>query len=227
MREQVEHNLPVAAQQKAETVSPLYRFGRALLRPFIKLLYLCKYVGWDNLPKEGRCVVCSNHFSYLDPIFLALSQKRQIHYMAKAELFHNKFFGFIIRKLGAFPVERGKHDAEALSITEHLLQQERVVGIFIEGTRSKDGNFLKPKNGAAMLAYGANAPVVPVCITCKGGGKPALFKRTIIRWGKPVMPRDLGIVEGSGHEIREASRKIMSMISDLRDATKREEEKGE
>lgn len=226
MSEHVEPNQSVSTPRKAEPVAPLYRFGRALLRPFFKLLYLCKYVGRENLPSDGRCVLCSNHFSYLDPIFLALSQNRQIHFMAKAELFHNKFFGFIIRKLGAFPVERGKRDNEAMSTTEHLLQQERVVGIFIEGTRSKDGNFLKPKNGAAMLAYGANAPIVPVCITCKGGGKPALFKRTVVRWGKPVMPREFGIVEGSGHEIREASRQIMGMIAALRDETIREDEAG-
>lgn len=90
------------------------------------------------------------------------------------------------------------------------------MGIFIEGTRSKDGNLLKPKSGAAMLAYKAQVPVMPVSISTKGGGVLKLFHRVTISCGQTVTPEELGITEGTGPQFREASRKIMELISALR-----------
>ena len=88
--------------------------------------------------------------------------------------------------------------------------------MFIEGHRSKDGKLQKPKTGAALLAYETKAPVVPVCITAGDGKQPGMFKRTMIRFGKPIPPEELNIVDNSSMQLRRASRTIMSRIAELR-----------
>ena len=140
----------------------LYSFGWYLLYPIFKLLFFFKVNGRENIPENGGFILCSNHLSNFDPVLLALSQKRQIFYMAKAELFKNKFFGALIRKLGAFPVERGAGDGKAIEMAESIIKDEKMLGIFIEGTRSKTGEFLRPKSGAAIIAHQMKATVIPV-----------------------------------------------------------------
>ncbi len=116
--------------------------------------------------------------------------------MAKAELFQFKPFGFILKKLGAFPVQRGKGDVEAIDAAAELLHEECAIGDIIEGTRSKDGELGKPKAGAVMLAYQNQAPILPVCITPVGSKKPRLFHRTIISIGELIPCEQLGIQRG-------------------------------
>ena len=196
--------------------TPFYNFAKGLLPIIFKPLYFYKVKNKNSLPQGQGCVVCCNHISMKDPVFLGLAQKRMLRYMAKSELFQNKFVSKIISALGAFPIQRGKHDEGAINLAEEYLKQGAVVGIFIEGTRSKDGNLLKPKSGAAMLAYKAQVPVMPVSISTKGGGLLKLFHRVTISCGQTVTPEELGITEGTGPQFREASRKIMELISALR-----------
>ena len=137
--------------------------------------------------------------------------------MAKEELFHNKFVSAVIRSLGAFPVHRGSGDTQAINNAEVLLQNENVLGIFIEGTRSKTGELLRPKSGAAMLAFQTQKPVVPACISCKGGKMPKLFRKVTISYSDPISPEELGLKEGTALEFRNASRKIMDIIRTMRE----------
>ncbi|WP_411654992.1 lysophospholipid acyltransferase family protein [Anaeromassilibacillus sp. SJQ-1] len=153
---------------------------------------------------------------------LSCSQRRQIYYMAKAELFQFKPFGFILKKLGAFPVQRGKGDVEAIDTAAELLRDDCAVGVFIEGTRSKNGEFGKPKAGAAMLAYNNHAPILPVCITPIGSKRPRLFHRAVVSFGELIPFEELGIHEGSGVEFRNASRLVMDKIRALRERDLRE-----
>ncbi len=195
---------------------PIYVIGRILAIPIFKLLFFYKVNGKKNLPKKGAYIVCSNHLSNYDPVILALTQKRQIYYMAKAELFENKFFSWLIRKLGAFPVTRGAGDGKAINEAEEVIKDGRLLGIFIEGTRSKTGEFLRPKSGAATIAQQMNVPVIPVCITPKNK-KVKLFQKLTVSWGKPLSPEELGFKNGTGEEFRNASRKIMAEIKKLRE----------
>ena len=166
-------------------MSPLYRFGRGLLMPFYKLLFWYKIKGRENVPDDGAFIVCSNHLSNNDPVLLGIAIKRQVFYMAKAELFKNKFLSWLIRTLGAFPVERGAGDGKAINQAEEVVNDGRLLGIFIEGTRSKTGEFLRPKSGAAIIAHQMNVPVIPVCITPKNK-KVKVFRKVTISWGKPI-----------------------------------------
>ncbi len=196
--------------------NPIYVVGRILVIPIFKLLFFYKVNGKKNLPKTGPFIVCSNHLSNYDPVFLALTQKRQIYYMAKAELFKNKFLSWLIRTLGAFPVERGAGDGKAINQAEEVVNDGRLLGIFIEGTRSKTGEFLRPKSGAAIIAHQMNVPVIPVCITPKNK-KVKVFRKVTISWGKPMSVEELGLKNGGGEEYRNASRKIMDEIKKLRE----------
>ena len=204
--------------------TPLYSFGKTISF-FLNFLMPHQDHDCENLPEQGRVVVCCNHVSMKDPVILALAHKRQLFYMAKAELFENKLFAKMITSLGAFPVQRGTGDSEALETAKKLLEEEKVLGIFIEGTREKEGKLLKPKSGAVILAYENNAPILPMCITAKDGKAPRLFHRTIVSCGKLIYPEELGIAEGSAMEYRRASRLVMSRISELRERDIKEFEK--
>ena len=196
--------------------NPIYVIGRVLAIPLFKLLFFYQVNGKKNLPKEGPFIVCCNHISNWDPAILTMTQKRQIYYMAKAELFENKFFAWLIRQLGAFPVHRGAGDTNAINEAEEVVRDGRLLGIFIEGTRSKTGEFLRPKSGPSIIAQKMNVPVIPVCITPKNK-KIKVFQKVTISWGKPMTPEELGLKNGGGEEYRNASRKIMDEIKKLRE----------
>lgn len=195
--------------------SKLYRFIVTIIRPFVRILYRLKVYGLENIPKSGGYIICPNHTSNADPVLLAITFPRQIYFMAKEELFKNKILGKLFKMVGAFPVERGKRDASAINTAEKVLNKGEQLGLFIEGTRSKVGDFLRPKTGCAMIAYKTKVPILPVCITGANEFKVNAFKKNVITIGTPIYPKDLNINEGSGKEFREASRLIMQNIKDL------------
>ena len=197
-------------------MNPLYFIGWCILMPIYKLMFFFKVNGKENVPKKGAYIICSNHLSNHDPIMLGVSLRRQIYYMAKAELFKNPIGGQIIRWLGAFPVQRGAGDGKAINEAEEVVKKGRLLGIFIEGTRSKTGEFLRPKSGAAMVAQQMNVPVIPVCITPKDK-KYKIFKRVTVSIGKPMTPQELGLNKGSPEEFRNAGRMIMDEIKKMRE----------
>lgn len=201
---------------------PFFVFARTLAK--IVVYPFAPYVvkGKDAFPEEGPVIVCCNHMANSDPIRLACPVRRQIFYMSKAELFRFKPLGFILKKLGAFPVQRGKGDVGAIDTASELLHQGAALGIFIEGTRSKDGEFGKPKAGAVMLAYQNHVPILPACITPVGSKKTRLFHRAVVSFGEMIPVEDLGIQEGSGVEFRNASRVVMEKIRELRERDLRE-----
>lgn len=202
---------------KKERRPLLYYIAGFILPTYYRLVYGLKIKGMENIPTEGPVILASSHVTARDPLFLGCSSKRQIHYMAKASLFHNKLLAGIIRYAGAFPVERGTGGADALKEAYELLENGRIVGVFIEGTRSKTGELLNPKTGISLLAYQTHAPVVPVSIIGKGGKCPKAFGKMRVEVGKPISFEELGITEDSGLCFRRAAKLIMGRIKVLRD----------
>lgn len=192
-----------------------YSFLVAILRFPLFLIFRYKHINKNNIPKEGRYIIASNHISGPDCIFVGLGQKRYIRFMAKAELFENKFLNWFFTKMGAFAVNRGKGDTTAINNAKQYITEGDTLGIFIEGTRSKTGEFLKPKSGAVMLAYQMNCKIVPCAISCKGL-KPSFFRRKYVHFGDPITVEELGVTKASPREYRDASRKLMDIIADLR-----------
>ena len=164
------------AQNKA-----LYSFGKALLFPVYKLLYRFKVKNKGAIPSEGGVILASNHLSNADPVLLGLASKRRLNYMAKSELFSNKFAARIITALGAFPVERGAGDGRAIETGEDILKQGNVMTIFIEGTRTKTGKLLPFHAGSFKIAQRGNAPVVVAAIQgSEKVGRNFPFRRTVV-----------------------------------------------
>lgn len=196
--------------------SALFRVARAACKIFAKIFYPYEVENGFSLPENERVVICCNHISNLDPVFLNLTQHRLIHFMAKSELFKFKPFGALIKKFGAFPVVRGNDGGKAIGTAEELLNEGHVVGIFLEGRRSRSGDLQKPHSGAVIIAHETNTKIVPACITGKNKFVN-IFRKTKITYGKPVSCEELGITEGTNNEFRQASRKIMELISEMRE----------
>ncbi len=195
----------------------LYVFGKGVCAPIFKILYRYKSINGENLPKEGGCILACNHLSYSDPVLLGLSSKRRLFFMAKIELFKNKFFGALIRALGAFPVERGAGDGKAIKTGEDLIKDGEVMTIFIEGGRTKTGELMRPRSGCALVAQQMQVPVVPACITIIGNPKHT-FARRVIHFGQPLTPEQLGLSPNGGRqELKNASNMIMGEIKKMRE----------
>lgn len=194
-----------------------YKILVAIVRPFIKLLYPYEVVGSENLDRiDGGYILCSNHLSNLDAIFLAITHPRPIFFMAKAELFKVRLFGKILSMLGVFSIQRGKNDKVGLNTAENILKSGGVLGIFIEGTRSKTGEFLRPKSGVSVLSYSTKMPILPVCITGSNNNKIKIFTKTKIKYGDPINCEDLDINPDNLLGFKKSTKFIMNKIINLR-----------
>ena len=194
--------------KKAKT-SVFYAVMRVIFMPFFYLIERLKFIGAENVPTQGAYILASNHLQATDPIDIGLAIRRQVMFMAKAELFENRFAAWFFRHLGAFPVDRGKGDQTSINHFEKVLDDGYLMGIFIEGTRSKTGDFLPPKNGVSLIAYDTKTPVIPVCVTKTKRGK-------VVHFDKPMTIEELGLLNGKAREFRIASRAIMEKIKALR-----------
>lgn len=206
------------SQKKSQQKLWLCNIANAVVTPVLSVIYRVKYRNKKNIPKEGAYIIISNHLSNLDPPLIAIGQShRRVRFMAKSELFKNKLFASLITALGAFPVVRGAGiEQEAISTGEEILRNGEVMTIFFEGKRSRTGEFLRPRSGAMLIAYQTNTPIVPACITPeKGLMKP--FRKTRITFGEPVTPAELGVTTGNARELREASKKVMEMLKQMRE----------
>lgn len=194
------------------------RVGRvilAILRPIVFCLFPYRFIHRDKLPhKDGKYILCCNHISMLDPVFLFLACRHPIYFMAKEELFHNRLFAWFVKTcFGVFPVSRGKGDTTAITTALSVLEHDHILGIFPEGTRSKDGTLGPAKSGTAMIAAKVGAPIIP-CATFTKNGKVELFKKTTVVFGDVLSLEDLHL-DGEKPDIRYASRKIMSVIGTM------------
>ena len=194
--------------------------GRALIHilgPIVRLLMRVRIVGEENIPSEDTpLVLCCNHISNWDPIFLIVAHpKRHVYFMAKAELFSNRLFTwFLGKQFGAFPVHRGTGDRGAIDTAKQLVNKRKLMGIFPEGTRSKDGKLLRPKSGVALIVSQTGASVLPAAVVTRGQ-KVRLFQRVTVVYGKPLTPEEMHLNDPEHPDIRYATRLIMKTIGEL------------
>lgn len=191
----------------------LYRILHLLFPLFFRLLG-ARHFGEDNLPSEGGVIVAANHMSNWDPPFLASFLSRPVGYMAKQELFEIPVFGTVIRWLFAFPVRRGAADRSAVKAAVKELRAGRCVGIFPEGTRSKDGEIHHFGSGVALLAAMSGAPVLPAAIM--GTDK---FKNLKVAYGNLLQfegKADRETLDAFAQKIREEIIKLKNFHSENR-----------
>lgn len=185
-----------------------YQFARGVVAAVFFPLYRIEVKGKEHFPKEGAVLLCSNHIDNLDPPTVGISAPRQVHFMAKEELFRVPVLGGIVRKVGSFPVKRGMSDREALRNGLNVLKDGGVLGLFPEGTRSKDGQLGKGLAGAGFFALRSNALVVPCAVI--GTYKP--FNKVKVFFGEPI---NLDPLRERKATAEEATELIMSKIAEL------------
>jgi 1-acyl-sn-glycerol-3-phosphate acyltransferase len=141
-----------------------YAITRVIVRLLMPLLGGITVRGGENIPACGPILLAVNHRAYMDPPYLSMVTKRQLHLMAKEELFKIPVFGPYIRALGAFPVKRGVPDRGAIRQAMDELKAGHVLGIFPEGTRADPGTLLPAERGFALIAKQTGIPIVPIAL---------------------------------------------------------------
>ena len=141
--------------------------------------------GKENIP-EGAAIVCCNHSAFSDPIWVmfAAHPKRIFRTMAKKELFSHKILGFLITKVGAFPVDRSTSDINAVKTSMQILKSGDKLLIFPEGTRIRKGKTSAPHGGAVMIAARMGVPIVPVYLSTD----KRIFRPLDVVFGEPYHP---------------------------------------
>lgn len=161
----------------------LYRVVRGPLTACFKAVYKPSIVGKRYIPEDGRIILAGNHTNYFDCILVASATKRCVHYLAKDELMKGPL-KFIFKGLGIIPVNRRQKDKAALDAAEGVLNDEKVIGIFPEGTINRTDDVIMPfKFGAVKMARDTDTAIVPFVIS----GKYKPFERSVkIRFFEPV-----------------------------------------
>lgn len=159
-----ENQPPPRSASSGGRATLLYRAMRGCSRLVSTQLFDLKVYGRHHIPAAGGVLVVSNHQSYLDPMLIAVQLRRPMSFLAKSELFKNRYFGWLITSLNAFPVRQGAGDVGAIKETIRRLQEGHLLNIFPEGSRTEDGKLQPIAAGAALVIRKAGVPVVPAII---------------------------------------------------------------
>ncbi|MDR1409045.1 MAG: 1-acyl-sn-glycerol-3-phosphate acyltransferase [Oscillospiraceae bacterium] len=197
-------------------IDPFYRrFGKPASR-LLPLFYkpLC-VSGVENIPPGGAVIIACNHLNARDPvpIMAAAFGRREIHFMAKAELFENPFAAYFFRRMGGFPVKRGLGARNALSYARRLLEAGRAVGIFPEGMRRPGEAPHDARTGIAKLAYETGADILPAALYSPGRG--TFGEPIALCFGKLIPNSTVDFGDGKSQGRRRATEQVMAEITRL------------
>lgn len=143
-----------------------YKFMRGIAKLILKLPRRLEFYGLENIPDHGAVLMVANHQCYADPVLLGLATQREVHFLGKEELVKDsKIRGWFFKHLNVIPLDRGGVDRKAIRDSIDVLKNQEILGVFPEGTRSKDGNLLPFKAGVCFIASQAPCTIVPVGIT--------------------------------------------------------------
>lgn len=192
-----------------------YNFCWTILRPVYDVIFPRRVTGLENVPAEGGFILCINHVSNRDPLFIStrIPRKRRMYFLAKKELFDNKFLKPFVTWLGGIPVDRGHADISAVRSALRIVKEGYGLGIFPQGTRSRDNTPTPMLNGASLIALRGGVPVVPAYID----GPFHLFHHADIRFGAPLDLSEFGR-RCDSQTLDEVTRRIEHGIWSLRDA---------
>jgi 1-acyl-sn-glycerol-3-phosphate acyltransferase len=204
----------------------LYVLTRSVMAPIARLIYRPVIEGREHIPRTGPLLLASNHLSFVDSIVIPLVSPRRVVFLAKSDYFTGKGMRGLWRRwfftaTGAVPIRRGTHGAaqEALDTALEILNAGHALGIYPEGTRSRDGRLYRGRTGVAWLALTAGCPVVPVALSGTQdiqpvGSRLPRISKIAIRFGEPL---DFSYLQGAkpGPARREATDAIMAAIHEL------------
>ena len=179
---------------------------RGAIYIWCKVYYRAEIIGLENIPKEGPLIFCGNHRTYLDPPLMVATAKRDMKFLAKEELYNNKFLAFLGWVFEAIPVKRDEKDVSAIKTSLKFLKSGQCIALFPEGTRNGLEKGEKVKDGVAFFAVRSGAKVVPCGI--KGN------RKVTITYG---MPLDYSEYKGTKdkEKLEEITEEIMDKIIEL------------
>ena len=199
-----------------------YQAAKAMLTRPLRTAYKLDVEGVDNLPAGEGVILAANHRSFMDSIFLALASPEPVAFVAKAEYFDNKLTRWLFTSTGQIPLRRGSPAGarQALAKASDVLNDGGTLGIYPEGTRSRDGKLHRGKLGPARLAAATGAAIVPVGLVGTENVQlpderlPHLFRPVAVRFGAPRhLPSGGG--RSSTRRLRETTDELMQDIADL------------
>ena len=194
----------------------LIELFRILLKIVFNGFMRVKVIDRDKLPKEGAVILTANHVGMLDMFMIGYRIPRLVHWMAKEELFHVKLLAPLIRKLGAFPIARGKGDTAAVEFAINTVKSGQALILFPEGTRSKTGELLKLKSGMIVIAAQSKGTIIPTTIVFEG--KLHFRSRVTIRYGKPISCEELNLKGIDRESLKQARDLVTSRMQELLEA---------
>ena len=189
-----------------------YKFVTKAFKCFVNIFYKYKVIGAENIPDEGNIIIAANHKSNLDPIFLAacMHKNRPITAVAKKELFKVKPLGYILNKINVIPVDRENPTASTVKSILKILRNDGCIGMFPEGTRSKDVGFLEAKAGLGMFAVKGKSLVIPMSIITNY----RLFNRVTIYIDKPISFEDYYKEKLTSDDYQRLSQNVLDVIKE-------------
>jgi len=165
----------------------LYWYVRSLLSMIFRAFLGVKVHGKKWFPKTGRVILAVNHVSGYDPFIVGTFSPRELYFLAKEELFRFPPLGKLLKKLNAIPLQRKGGDRRAIQTAFHILNANRALLLFPEGTRSRNGKFQKAKSGVGMLAWRSKSNVLPVHLSGTFRLFSNLLRRRIrVTFGRPI-----------------------------------------
>ena len=195
-----------------------------LFNILFRIFFLYRVDGREKLvryKKNGRpLVICSNHLSALDPVFIIMAWGigKKLSIMAKAELFRNPILNWMGRHVNAFPVERGKGDRGALEKGIREVREGHGMLIFPEGTRGRSNKMIRMKSGAFLIAGQTGADIIPVrVIYPTKTSHLRVFGRVVVRIGDPIPSEEMHLEEGSRKALREVKARLQNELDRLFD----------
>jgi 1-acyl-sn-glycerol-3-phosphate acyltransferase len=193
-------------------VDVVWRIGRLTLQPAVKLIVPVRTYGVERVPRRGGIVLAFNHFHWIDPPVFGAVTPRTVAFVAKVEAHRVPGLGHLIRSFGTIAIRRGESDRDAVRQMREAVRQGGALGLFVEGTRQREGKLGPVQPGAAMVALQEGVPVVPAAIHGTETWRPGNWHPVSVAWGEPM--RFEGLPKG-GRGYREASARIADKLREL------------
>ncbi len=201
-----------------------YRIAWCVANAILLMLFVRRTRGLEHIPRAGGFIVACNHISFWDPPLVGAALPREVHFLAKEELFANRFFRWLITSLNAIPIRRGLTDPGAVKRALEVVSRGRGLVMFPEGMRVKDGALRPALPGVGLLSVKAGAPVVPAYMSGSNRIKRAVLRLGTVdlHFGEPYHPPEENEAAKAKDLYRAVGEEVMKRIAEL----KAEAEKG-
>ena len=193
-----------------------YAKVKKLLGPLLKKVFRIRVKGIENIPENGQLLICSNHLSIADVILLGCVIPRELHFMAKKELFSVPVFGRFFKACGAVPVDRKGADVKAIKTMISLYESGQSICVYPQGHRYKGVHPKETsiKNGVGLISWRAKCDILPVGFYGKGW-KLKPFRKNYMNIGEMIKFESLGMTEGNTAEYERVARIVFDDILSL------------